>query len=66
MLECVCVGDGGRAYICVVYVLVDKMVVVVWMCVFVWIIGGSCHKYHFCHDKHFVTTNILSRQTRLP
>ena len=19
---------------------------------------GSCHKYHFCHDKSFVTTNI--------
>ena len=21
------------------------------------IIGGSCHKYHFCHDKGFVATN---------
>ena len=23
------------------------------------IIGGSCHKYHFCHDKSFVATNTL-------
>ena len=22
------------------------------------VIGGSCHKYHFCHDKSFVTTNM--------
>ena len=21
-------------------------------------IGGSCHKYHFCHDKSFVMTNM--------
>ena len=21
------------------------------------ITGGSCHKYHFCRDKHFVATN---------
>ena len=27
------------------------------------IIGGSCHKYHFCRDKSFVATNTcLSRQ----
>ena len=31
------------------------------------IIGGSCHKYHFCRDKCFVATNttehvLLSRQ----
>ena len=27
------------------------------------IIGRSCHKYHFCHDKRFVMTNMcLSRQ----
>ena len=27
------------------------------------IIGGSCHKYHFCHDKRFFTTNMcLLRQ----
>ena len=23
-----------------------------------YIIGGSCHKYHFCRDKRFATTNI--------
>ena len=23
------------------------------------LIGGSCHKYHFCRDKSFVTTSIL-------
>ena len=22
------------------------------------VIGRSCHKYHFCHDKSFVTTNM--------
>ena len=22
------------------------------------IIGGSCHKYHLCHDKSFVVTNV--------
>ena len=22
------------------------------------IIGGSCHKYHFCRDKTFVATNM--------
>ena len=27
------------------------------------IVGGSCHKYHFCCDKSFVATNTsLSRQ----
>ena len=27
------------------------------------ITGGSCHKYHFCHDKSFITTNAcLSQQ----
>ena len=27
------------------------------------IIGGSCYKYHFCHDKTFVPTKLcLSRQ----
>ena len=27
------------------------------------ITGRSCHKYHFCHDKHmFVTTNMCSSQ----
>ena len=31
------------------------------------VIGGSCHKYHFCRDKiMFVATSILlSRQTRV-
>ena len=30
------------------------------------IIGRSCHKYNFCHDKCFVVTNTcLSRQTIL-
>ena len=24
------------------------------------IIGGSCHKYHFCHDKGYVMTKYLS------
>jgi len=27
-----------------------------WSSVFI-IIGGSCHKYHFCRDKSFVATN---------
>ena len=26
------------------------------------IIGRSCHKYHFCHDKSFVTTKICLPQ----
>ena len=26
------------------------------------IIGRSCHKYHFCHDKRFVATNIILLQ----
>ena len=25
------------------------------------IIGGRCHKYHFCHNKSFVMTNIFCR-----
>ena len=28
------------------------------------IIGRSCHEYHFCHQKSFITTSLLlSRQT---
>ena len=23
------------------------------------VIGGSCHKFHFCCDKSFVPTNLL-------
>ena len=25
------------------------------------IIGKSCHKYHFCHDKTFVMTKVVTR-----
>ena len=28
------------------------------------IIGRSCHKYHFCHDKSFVTTKICLPQQK--
>ena len=30
-----------------------------WPCLFVSIIGRSCHKYHFCHYESFVTTNTF-------
>ena len=29
------------------------------------VVGGSCHKYHFCRDKTFVATRLLSRQTHV-
>ena len=29
---------------------------------FIGIIGRSCHKYHFCHNKSFVATKVLSQQ----
>ena len=32
----------------------------VYNCLLHTIIGGSCHKYHFCRDRHvFVVTNII-------
>ena len=31
---------------------------------FVAIIGGSCHKYHFCRDKSFVATNTHTHTSR--
>ena len=29
------------------------------------IIGGSCQKYHFCHDKSFVVTNMSLVTTKV-
>ena len=42
-------GEGGRGG--------GKEVVLLERCTHKTIIGGSCHKYHFCLDKY------LSRQT---
>ena len=30
------------------------------------IIGGSCHKYHFCRDKCFVATNTRFSRENTP
>ena len=38
-------------------VLLLHAVTDVWVTWGVFIVGGSCHKYHFCHDKCFVATN---------
>ena len=45
-------GGGGGGASC-------SSVDFVFVCTLLVIIGGSCHKYHSCHDKSFVTTNVF-------
>ena len=45
-------GGGGGGASC-------SSVDFVFVCTLLVIIGGSCHKYHSCHDKSFVMTNVF-------